>query len=150
MSENKEILNRFLVEVFNDILRTEEKCLAQSEYKNLSIRELHVIEAVCICSNKGCNTVGDIAAFLGVVPGTLTTAVNILVKKEYLLRQKDENDKRIVRIFPTPLSIKANSDHSRFHGYMIDAIQSVLSDEEQIIFIKGLASVAQFFKSKQT
>ncbi|MBQ9992552.1 MAG: MarR family transcriptional regulator [Firmicutes bacterium] len=149
MPEKREFMNRFLVEIFNDILRTEEKCLAECGYGNLSIRELHVIEAVCLGTANGHNTVGDIAALLGVVPGTLTTAVNILEKKNYLIREKDTADKRIVRIFPTPEGMKANADHSNFHAQMIDTIQEALTLDEQIVFVKALGSVADFFNNKK-
>ena len=69
MSCDHEILNRFLVEIFNEILRTEERCITQGGYDDLSIRELHVIEAVCQCAEKGKNTASDIAALLDVGAG---------------------------------------------------------------------------------
>lgn len=39
-----EVLNQFLVEVFGQILKAEAACLAG---KDLSLRELHLIDAVC-------------------------------------------------------------------------------------------------------
>ena len=39
-------LNLFLVRVFNEILRTEERDLA-GRFPDLSLRELHLIEEVC-------------------------------------------------------------------------------------------------------
>ena len=38
-------LNDFLVNLFNDILRIEEHCLSSNEFKNLSIKEIHIIDA---------------------------------------------------------------------------------------------------------
>ena len=46
MSMYEEQLNTFLVNVFNNILRLEEASLAKGDFRNLSINELHVIEAV--------------------------------------------------------------------------------------------------------
>lgn len=43
---NRAELNRFLVEVFDEILKTEEESLAGS-FSDLSLRELHLIEEVC-------------------------------------------------------------------------------------------------------
>ena len=40
-------LNEFLVGAFNEILRIEGRVLCRGPFQNLSIREVHVIEAVC-------------------------------------------------------------------------------------------------------
>ena len=52
MEQHGEVLNRFLVEVFNEILKTEENALAKA-YKDLSLRELHLIEEVCRAADEG-------------------------------------------------------------------------------------------------
>ena len=89
-----EVLNQFLVEVFGQILKAEAACLAG---KDLSLRELHLIDAVCRAVDQGGdNRSTAIAAALGITAGTLTSAVNLLEKKGYLLRRRDERDKRVV------------------------------------------------------
>ena len=45
-----EVLNQFLVEVFGQILKAEAACLAG---KDLSLRELHLIDAVCRAVDQG-------------------------------------------------------------------------------------------------
>lgn len=45
-----EVLNQFLVEVFGQILKAEAACLAG---KDLSLRELHLIDAVCLGGGSG-------------------------------------------------------------------------------------------------
>lgn len=55
MDQHREELNRFLVEVFHDILKTEELALS-SERKELSLRELHLIEEVCRAADQGWTT----------------------------------------------------------------------------------------------
>ena len=49
----------------------------------------------------GDNRSTAIAAALGITAGTLTSAVNLLEKKGYLLRRRDERDKRVVHLLPT-------------------------------------------------
>ena len=49
MDESAQAINAFLVEVFGEILRTEERCLAAGPSNDLSLTELHVIEAVAAC-----------------------------------------------------------------------------------------------------
>ena len=87
-------LNLFLVRVFNEILRTEERDLA-GRFPDLSLRELHLIEEVCRAEEEGRdNRATAIAAAQRVTAGTLTTAVTLLEKKGYLERRRDEKDRR--------------------------------------------------------
>lgn len=145
MSCDHEILNRFLVEIFNEILRTEERCITQGGYDDLSIRELHVIEAVCQCAEKGKNTASDIAALLDVVPGTLTVSTVALERKGYLTRSRDALDRRVVRICPTDKGLSANADHALFHRRMTDQVLNLLSEEETVVFMRALDRLTQFF-----
>ena len=79
MESRGEVLNQFLVEVFGQILKAEAACLAG---KDLSLRELHLIDAVCRAVDQGGdNRSTAIAAALGITAGTLTSAVNLLEKK---------------------------------------------------------------------
>ena len=148
--EQKHIaLNRFLVEVFNEILKTEESCIASSGIKNLSLRELHVIEAVCNAENKNSdNRATAIAADLRITAGTLTTTVSLLEKKGYLQRIREAKDKRVVHICSTELGKMANERHAQFHAEMIDNVLRSLTDEEATIFVHALKSINTFFKVK--
>ena len=91
-------LNLFLVRVFNEILRTEERDLAV-RFEDLSLRELHLIEEVCRAEEEGRdNRATAIAAAQRVTAGTLTTAVTLLEKKGYLERRRDEKDLSLIHI----------------------------------------------------
>ena len=46
--ESESVLNKLLVQLFRDILDIEEKCLQNSEFSDLSVTEIHVIEAISI------------------------------------------------------------------------------------------------------
>ena len=140
MSCDHEILNRFLVEIFNEILRTEERCITQGGYDDLSIRELHVIEAVCQCAEKGKNTASDIAA--------LTVSTGALERKGYLTRSRDALDRRVVRICPTDKGLSANADHALFHRRMTDQVLNLLSEEETVVFMRALDRLTQFFRQE--
>ena len=78
--------------VFNDILRLEEASLRQS-CGNLSVTELHVLDAVSHCAPQ-CG-MADIAAALKVTAGTATVAVKTLEQKGYVVRTRHEKDKRL-------------------------------------------------------
>jgi DNA-binding MarR family transcriptional regulator len=139
-------LNDFLVNVFNEILRIEENCLRSGEFKNLSVREMHVIEAVCAAQDQGINNrAGDIAQAQGISAGTLTTAVTCLVRKGCIERRIDPQDKRIIRLYATEKGRCANEVHQRFHQDMVSGVLAALSPEESDILIKGLRSLKSFF-----
>ena len=148
MEPQRETLNRFLVEVFHGILKTEELALAGAE-GDLSLRELHLIEEVCRAADEGRdNRATAIAAAQRVTAGTLTSAVTLLEKKGYLERRRDGRDKRVVRILPTEKARAANARHERFHQEMVDEVLAVLTDEEAAIFARALSWVSAFFQSK--
>ena len=49
MTQQQQMLNRFLVDVFDDILRLEESSL-RKHCPRLSVTELHVLDAVASCA----------------------------------------------------------------------------------------------------
>ena len=149
MTSNHQEVNQFLVQVFNEILKTEELCISNSKFTNLSLREIHIIETVCLANDKGeDNSSMAIAQALQITPGTLTTAVSLLERKGYLRREKDINDKRVVRITATDIGLAAQECHIAFHKEMVDNILSCLDEEEAEVFVRGLSNIASFFREK--
>lgn len=139
-----EVLNQFLVEVFGQILKAEAACLAG---KDLSLRELHLIDAVCRAVDQGGdNRSTAIAAALGITAGTLTSAVNLLEKKGYLLRRRDERDKRVVHLLPTERGRAADARHRDFHRQMVAHVLDGLTDEEAECTLRALGRVAEVFR----
>lgn len=149
MNAENDLLNQFLVNVFHDILRLEEASLAKGEFSNLSISEMHVIEAVYDSLPDGTNTMTEVANKLMITASTLTTSVKTLEQKGYLLRTKVILDKRRVTVTPTPLSEKAYRCHKQFHNDLIDSISLKLSDEEMTSLSLALNTLHQYFKTIQ-
>ena len=148
-SKEKEKLNHFLVYVFHEILKTEEKSISSKISSNLSLRDIHTLEAICLANEPGGdNSSAAIASALHVTPGTLTTAVSSLERKGYLTRSKDPSDKRIVRITATEKGVAAQERHDAFHHEMIDGILATLTEEEAQIFCRSLEKLGTFFHEK--
>lgn len=148
MEQYKDRLNRSLVELFNDVLKAEELALG-NEYDNLSLKEFHVIEAVCIQLEKdGDNTTAAIAAALRITAGTLTVAVNTLEKKGYLVRRKIDKDKRVVRIYPTEKGSQVNAFHKEFHMKMVNGILEAVKEEELPVLLRALEAARGFFHNQ--
>ena len=73
-------LNDILVDTFNNILQYEEDLIKHSENIDLSIGEMHLIEAVGKKDNNG-KTISDLAQTQNVTLPSVTIAINKLVKK---------------------------------------------------------------------
>lgn len=145
---HREEINRFLVEVFDEILKTEEECLAGA-FQDLSLRELHLIEEVCrAVDGERDNRATAIAAAQRVTAGTLTTAVSLLEKKGYLERRRDDKDRRAVRIWPTEKAREADKVHAAFHREIVDEILKFLPPEEVQVLLKSLGGLTRFFEDK--
>ena len=145
--ENKkeEILNKLLVQLFNDILHIEEKAMKNSEFTNLSITEIHTIDAI---GKEGNRTMGEIAHDLRITVGTLTTAINRLIKKGYVERKRIEEDRRVVLVNLTEIGEEVFNAHSIFHKEMIDAILEAFKGEDLEILTKLLYRTTRFFERK--
>ena len=130
-NEKKIQINQLFVKVFNSILSWEEQSFKEMGLERLSLRELHVIEAVFFLMEKDKNKMSEIASYLSITPGSLTTSVNCLVKKGYLERESVPDDRRVVKIVPTKLAEKANEIHQSFHMEMVDKVFSSF-DEKSI------------------
>lgn len=124
--------------MFNDILKIEEHVLINEEYKDISITDMHVIEAIGFDSSRNMTSV---AKDLGVTIGTLTIAINNLVKKDYVKRTRSQKDRRVVLICLTANGQRAYRHHEKFHEKMIREIKSLLSEEEELVLIKTLNGI---------
>ncbi len=149
-TDTREELNRFLVEVFHDVLRSEEKYLRALGYGDLSISEAHVIEACILSQAQGNSTAKGVAEHLDITPGSLTASVKVLEKKGYLVRWKDPKDLRHTHISLTPKGLKADSAHKEIHQRMIDEILNVIDAREADVLLKTLKTLSSFFGNERT
>lgn len=144
MEDTKEVLNEVLVNLFNQIMFNEEKNLMKELDSELTIRDIHVLEAIYKYQIK--KTASNIIAkALNVTAGTLTAAVKRLVGKGYVKRNVDGVDKRVVRLVLTKKGEKANTVHKKYHTKMVNTIVKDLSIEEEKLLVKLLDKVKIYF-----
>lgn len=139
-------LNAVLVRVFRNINTVEEQAVRTEEYKDVTVNDMHVIEAIGIEEQKNMTTV---AKTLHVTTGTLTISINSLVKKNYVKRVRSEEDRRVVLVSLTPKGKKAFLHHKQFHDKLIQKIVEQLSDEEKHVLEKALHHINQVFLSNE-
>jgi len=145
MNDSQTQLNRFLVEVFHDVLRLEEQSLTKGQFRNLSVSEMHVIEAVVNGEAEGKAGMAALAAQLQVSAGTLTIAVKTLEQKGYLLRHRTSADRRRVTVAVTPLGQAAFAAHKAFHRQLIDAVAQQLPPQQLASLASALSTLHHFF-----
>ncbi|MBE6050649.1 MAG: MarR family transcriptional regulator [Clostridium sp.] len=145
MNKN-DLLNELLVRLFNDVLQIEEDTLRSGPLSDLSITELHAIETIGMYDER---TMSDVAHDLEITVGSLTTAVNKLIKKDYVERKRIEEDRRVVLIKLTKKGKLAYRLHEKFHHDMINEVISELTNEEQNILVSALEKLNSFFMSKK-
>lgn len=139
-------LNEVLVNLFRDIMDIEQKAIITEEFQDITNNDMHIIEAIGMNEPKNMST---IAREISVTVGTLTIAMNSLVKKGYVLRERGKEDRRVVYISLTERGRAAYVHHARFHKAMIDSISDEMTSEEMELLIKTLTKLDKWFRNWQ-
>ena len=114
-------INDILVHLFNEIWELEKKAIITEEFKDITNNDMHII-------------------------GSLTTAVNGLVNKKYVMRARGEEDRRVVYIWLTEKGEKAYYHHEEFHREMTNAVLNRLDEKEIPVLMKTLDGLSEFFR----
>jgi len=131
MEPDLKTVNDYLVSVFNDILTIEESEL------------MHTIEAIGMYKKK---TTSEVAKELSITVGTLTTAINKLVKKGYVERIRSEDDRRVVKLGLTKKGKLLFRVHQHFHREMVKNILEGMATEEQHALLDALKNLHDFLQ----
>lgn len=138
--------NDLLIETFRDILKVEELILERSAPR-LSISEVHLIECVRKEAS-GTLTVTEIASMLDIAVPSATVAVNKMVRKGFITKEKNIEDGRsvIVRLTREGEKIYRLQRYIRFK--LVKAAAKELTDEEKDTLLVGVRNLDKFFKEK--
>ena len=146
MSRTYDTLNDVLVRLFHDIMTLEEKAIRTGEFCEISNNDMHIIEAIGISEPRNMSA---IAKTLLVTVGTLTIAVNNLVKQGYVNRTRSEKDRRVVLISLTEKGKRAYEHHRQFHEKMIKATIQNMNPQEEEVLAQALTNLIGFFEQYQ-
>ena len=137
-----ENVNAILVVLFNEIMGIEGEAICTEEFQDLTYNDMHILDAVGVEESRNMSA---IAKRLRVTMGTLTVAMNGLVRKGYVTRERGEADRRVVYIRLTEKGRRAYESHNTFHQEMIEAAIEELNDEEKRILVQTLEKLKAFF-----
>lgn len=141
--EDREVINDILVNLFEEILEIEADAILKGEFKDISVNDMHILNAIGQGKGKNMSTIAEMR---GVTIGSLSTSMNSLVKKGYVYRERSEEDRRVVIIKLTEKGDKAYEAHNEFHDMLTDAAMSSMTPEELPKVVKVLKKVAIFFR----
>lgn len=137
-------LHEVLVKLFNEIMDIEEKAIITEEFKDISNNDMHIIEAIGLDEPRNMSSV---AKDMSVTVGTLTIAINNLVKKNYVKRVRSEKDRRVVLISLQEKGVRAFYHHRNFHDEMIKATLDGLNREQTEVLVRALTNLSTFFRT---
>jgi len=136
-SNPKKIINDFIASahVFttavNDVI--EERVLEEATGSELTISQLKLLKLVNV---RQAQTIGDVAAFLGISSAAASKAVDRLVRRSLIRRQEGQKDRRI-------MNLSLTDESSRLLAVYDAARQSRLEE------VFGGVAQEEFFKAAQ-
>ena len=116
--------------------------------KDLTICELHIIEAVWDLREKGCS-VSDLAEARAVTVPSMTVAVKKLEKKGYVEKRRSEQDGRVIRVVLTRQGEKVNAVHRYFHRQLVRSFLADIGEEERPVLQHALENMDAVLKRKR-
>ena len=143
-SNTRQTLNESLVDLFNFILYIQEKYMKEKGVP-LTMYEVHLLENVSKIKN---NTIGNIADAMLVTKGTLSVNASRLIKKGYLTKYVDKDDRRVVRVEITDKAKEVLKIHDEFHENLIDRALEDLNLSDNEILNKSFESILNYFKTE--
>lgn len=134
--------NNLISNAHNCLMTFEEKLISSSSL-DLSINEIHTLEAIG-ASERG-RRISEVAKHLHITGPSVTAMVNRLVKKGYVEKKPCDKDARSVYAVLTRSGEKVKRSHEYFHRRMTREIMKQMTDAEQEAFEKGVKKLIEFF-----
>ncbi len=127
MDEFSQRLNETLTTAYRSILKIEDQFLKRTGSLNVSASEMHLMETIGKMKGAGRTVQGYRRRPGHITQPSVTSAVNRLVMKGCVRRQRSEADGRVVYIHLTKRGHKAYALFSYFHENMVRAVTKGLT-----------------------
>jgi DNA-binding MarR family transcriptional regulator len=145
MNDREQRMAEELVSIFEKVLVAEEKSLQKGYFSNLSLAEMHTLDAI---GPYEARTMTETAQILGITVGTLTVSVDRLVRKGFVERRRDEEDRRVVRISLTRDGKLAARMHGKFHKVLAKHILEPYNEQEQDLLLSLVSEVDEYLNTQ--
>ena len=138
----RKLLNQILKDLFFKILRLQAKMVSRSVQENVSRTEMHTLDAI---EGSEYVTITQIADKLCITKATASVTVKRLVKKGFVKKVKEENDKRISTLKLTAKGEVCCRKHRDFHDGLVEGILHEFDIAEHPHVIKSLQALLDYF-----
>jgi DNA-binding MarR family transcriptional regulator len=143
-------INQLMVSIYQSIGQMEEQMLQEDHSLDLSVSEIHFIEAVGKDHERyplG-KTISELAQTLEITLPSVTMAANKLIRKGFLVKEKSTRDGRVSHIKLTREGHKVFRLHTLFHLKMVSHVMDNMTEEELAVLLKGLKKLNNFMMTK--
>ncbi len=138
-------LNELIVDIYSSIVKIESNAFKAGRFKDVSITEVHTIDAIGMYEAK---SMSSVSKSLRITMGTLTVAVNNLVKKGYVERFRCQDDRRVVKVRLTKKGRLLYRIHAQFHIQLIKNCTQNLTKEEINLLYGALKKLDRYIKNE--
>lgn len=136
-------LNQLLTGTFDIVLKVEQTMFKGTRFDNLTMSEVHTIEAI----GTGQRTMGEVAGDLSITLATLNACVSRLCTKGYVERSRTDEDRRVVLLQLTRPGKVVCRLHQQFHDHMVDEIMKDMPTQEREALSRALYRVREYFEA---
>lgn len=130
-----------LTRVNTAITWIEEKELRKSRFNDLTLKEMHAIDAITMYDQP---TASELAERLHVTPGTATSTIDRLCRKGYAQRLSDPHDRRVIRIALTKKGRLIYRTQRAFNDRLANSFLKDVDDDQLGVIRKSLANLEDF------
>lgn len=141
-----QVMFHSIMQVSHKIRKMEQVALESGLEDRISAAEIYIIESI---GPNGAERMRDIAQQLGVTLATLTVACDKLEQKGLVIRHRDRNDKRTVRVSLTEKGMVAYHFHCSFISALADAMQEGMSPGEREALNRALEKLNLYFTEQE-
>ncbi|TYC50212.1 MarR family transcriptional regulator [Weissella muntiaci] len=137
--------NDALVDVFNNVMWIEEASLRASQFKDITIKDMHMIAAISMYERKSAS---QVAENVHLSPSATTSAIDKLVKKGYVERHRDDqNDRRVVFLSLTHRGRTVYRAHEAFHRALTHQLLDGTSKDDAISAKRIITNLQSYLHS---
>lgn len=126
-NEVKKEISKQLFESYSLTMQLEKKELAASRFNDLNIKDLHIIYTIAVNKNL---TITEIAKKLCLTKATLTSTIDKLEKLKYVLRERNNKDRRVINITLTKKGRLLYRLYDKLHKEYMENLFGELSSSE--------------------
>jgi DNA-binding MarR family transcriptional regulator len=136
-----EKMNETLVDVFNNVMWIEEASLRKSRFKDISIKDMHTIAAITMYDTR---TASQLAQMMHLTPSAMTSVIDKLEKKGYVVRNRDTKDRRVVRIGLKHKGRTVFRAHEAFHRGMTHSLFDSLEKSKAPVVEEAIEDLQEY------